>query len=513
MTSRDPNQLLDREPGGEDEEEGLDFEQVRERLGFAVRAPWRHPRLAAGVFLLVAAAGITVAVTMPRTYNAQVRVLVQHNLVGAALTNPKTTMSRETENPTKTVGEVIMRRDNLVALAKDVDLVNRFYGSRSAALRLKDFVLGGPKDDEERLLALTKTLQKRLYVNTDESTVTVVIDWSDPQMAYDLVTRVQENLLDAKYDDQVAMINDALAILQEHEKTERQNVDVALDEYQKIIEEQRLKLIPAGRQAVALPRPVPVAILVGGGGGGSAPAPHASLGGPVDPDLVAALEEKRRQVKSLEEERQREIEGLKQQLAQAELTLTPQHPTVQTLQQQVEARSKASSPELAKARSEERDLVARIAAASEAPPAGSSQPLPTVRYQPSPVAAANPFPAIPPLPRELETDGRTLLARTRLDEAMRSYDDVQGRIATANMELEIAHSVFKYRYTVAIPAEVPKGPKKPIAPLIGVGSVAIAALLAILIAVVADLLRGRVLESWQVRRRLKLDVLGELDAP
>jgi hypothetical protein len=123
------------------------------------------------------------------------------------------------------------------------------------------------------------------------------------------------------------------------------------------------------------------------------------------------------------------------------------------------------------------------------------------------------LPAIPPLPRELEADGRTLLARTKLDEAIRSYEDVEGRIATANIELEIAQSTFKYRYSVAVPAEVPRGPKKPIAQLVGVGSVAAAAVLAILLAVVADLLQGRLLEAWQVRRRLKLDVLGELDAP
>jgi hypothetical protein len=85
------------------------------------------------------------------------------------------------------------------------------------------------------------------------------------------------------------------------------------------------------------------------------------------------------------------------------------------------------------------------------------------------------------------------------------------RIDGANMELEIARTAFKYRYTVVTPAEVPRKPKKPIATLVGVMSVIGAAVLALLMAAGADLGSGRILEEWQVRRRLKLDVLGEFD--
>jgi hypothetical protein len=40
-----------------------------------------------------------------------------------------------------------------------------------------------------------------------------------------------------------------------------------------------------------------------------------------------------------------------------------------------------------------------------------------------------------------------------------------------------------------------------------------AILVALLSAATADWLTGRVLETWQVRRRLKLEVLGEFDQP
>jgi uncharacterized protein involved in exopolysaccharide biosynthesis len=504
MTSRDPNLAVDRDPVGDDEDEGLDLEQVRERLGFALRAPRRRPKLAVAVFVIVAAIGITISIVMPRTYNVQVKVLTQRNAPG--FVSAGRNIPREMENPSKNLAEIIVRRDSLVALAKDVDLVNRFYGSRTAALRLKDSVMGAPKDDEERLAVMVKTLQKKLNVWSDDTSVNIGLDWSDPQMAYDLVEHIQQNLLDAKYDDEVSMLNDAMAILVEHEKTERQNVDFALDEYQKTLEEQRQKLL-AGRLPPAIaPRPG------GGGGGVVVPRPAASIAPAViDPDLVAALEEKRRQIRSLEEERQRELDGLRQQLTQAQLTLTPQHPTVISLQQQIQARSQPSA-ELIQAKAEERELAARIAAAS-APPLGSTTAPGAPLRVPVVGALPAPLPAIPALPRELESDGRTLLAKSKLDGAIHGYQEVEGRIAATNIELDIAKSAFKYRYTVITPAEVPRGPKKPIATFVGVGSVVGAALLAVLFAAIADLLQGRVLESWQVRRRLKLDVLGELDAP
>jgi hypothetical protein len=41
----------------------------------------------------------------------------------------------------------------------------------------------------------------------------------------------------------------------------------------------------------------------------------------------------------------------------------------------------------------------------------------------------------------------------------------------------------------------------------------VAALLALLIGVLADLSKGRILETWQIRRKLKMEVLGELELP
>jgi hypothetical protein len=115
------------------------------------------------------------------------------------------------------------------------------------------------------------------------------------------------------------------------------------------------------------------------------------------------------------------------------------------------------------------------------------------------------------LPLSLDQDGTVQLAGSKLAAAIRGYQDAMNRIDAAKVELEITRTLYKHRYIVVTPAEVPSKPKKPTAQLVGVGSVLGAALLAIALSAAADLAGGLILESWQVRRRLKIEVLGELD--
>jgi uncharacterized protein involved in exopolysaccharide biosynthesis len=105
------------------------------------------------------------------------------------------------------------------------------------------------------------------------------------------------------------------------------------------------------------------------------------------------------------------------------------------------------------------------------------------------------------------------LASSKLAAAIRNYQEATARIDAARVELEITRTGYKHRYTVVSPAELPKKPKKATAQVIGIGSVVGAALLAIVLATLADMMTGTILEAWQVRRRLKIEVLGEFDGP
>jgi hypothetical protein len=495
--------MADNEPPDlerDDEREGIDFAQIRERVGFALRAPGRRRRLATCMFAITAGLGLAVAVTMPGGYAAETKILAQRNLLTPALSNPSRQVPREADNPTRNVADMILRHDNLVSLVKDLDLVRRHHASRSPLIRLKDHLLGEKQSEDERLRGMVSALEKKLLVVTDDSTVTVSIEWSDPLLAYDLISRIEKNFLEARYDDEVAMISDAVAVLQGHSKEQLDQLDAALDEYQRVLAElgPRSDRVAANPAAVVYGRP-----RVSGGGGA-----------PVDPQLMAALEEKRHQIKSLEEARQRELEMLQQQLMQAQLGLTSHHPTVIALQQKVDSLSHPL-PELAQLKREERALMAQIAPPTpapvkDAPPgAGTGQDARIASNVPMAVPATPDVPGTP----HWDDNGRARLARSRLEGAIHNYQDIQARIDAANIELEIARTAFKYRYTVVKPPEIPKHPKKPIAIILGVASLLFGMLFAVAASVIADRRKGRILEEWQVRRRLQVDILGELEMP
>src|SRR5208283_5370314 len=132
-----------------------------------------------------------------------------------------------------------------------------YYAARSPALKLKDRIMGGAGSEDDKLKAVVATLEKKVTVTVEENNVIIGVDWFEPQMTYDLVTAVQKNFQSARYDDDVAMISDAITVLQEHAKSEAEEVDAALAEYQK------LNVKPAGSPALAAAnRP-----LVRGGGG------------------------------------------------------------------------------------------------------------------------------------------------------------------------------------------------------------------------------------------------------
>jgi hypothetical protein len=110
-------------------------------------------------------------------------------------------------------------------------------------------------------------------------------------------------------------------------------------------------------------------------------------------------------------------------------------------------------------------------------------------------------------------DPRQAAARGRLEASMKRYQEVIARLDGARLQLDITRTAFRYRYSVVTPAEVPRGPTKRTPLIVGVASVIAGILLALLIGAAADYRSGRFIETWQVRRRLKLDVLGELDLP
>jgi uncharacterized protein involved in exopolysaccharide biosynthesis len=497
-------------PGGEgEEEEGLDVEGLKERLGFVFRAPRRHPWLASSVFVAIAALGITVSVIMPRVFNSTVKLLGQRTMMIPAVTNPGVQLHDGDFTPTKDVADVIRRRENLVELVTESNLVQRFYAARagSFASRTKDKLMAAltrPQTDDEKLHAVVGTLEKNLQVASDADSVTISVDWPDPNTAYSLVTQIQKNFMDAKYDSDVAMVGDAVGLLEQHAKTELEQVDTALGEF-----ETARNMATRGTPEPAAPAPAAIPVAGAPAIPRPAAAPRRVVAAP-DADLAQALEDKRREIKTFEDDHQRQLDGLKQQLMQAELTLTAQHPTVVALQQKVDQLSQPS-PELARLKSEERALMAQLAPAAEAgssaAPAGGTG----IAAPRSPTSA--PSTSLAQSAAAEREDPALAAPRARLEDAIRHYQDIESRIDGAKLQLDIIRTAYSYRYRVITPAEVAPGPKKPIALMVAIASVLGGALFGVLAAVFADWASGILLEAWQVRRILKLEILTELDPP
>jgi hypothetical protein len=186
------------------------------------------------------------------------------------------------------------------------------------------------------------------------------------------------------------------------------------------------------------------------------------------------------------------------------------HPTVVALRQQVDTLSQPS-PELIRLRGEVTALMDQIAAQRpSAAPASPSAPAFVVRATAAAIGEGPGLPRLAPLP---DRDGLLNLTQSKLEAATREYEEAIRRSDAAHTELDITRTSFKHRYTVVTPAELPRKPKKPTAWLIGLGAPFGAALLALLLVTAADLASGVTLEAWQVKRRLKVDVIGEFDWP
>ena len=504
----------------DDEDGGFDLDRLKQLAGFFRRAPRRRPKLAIATFVIGVAIVIGLAFVWPRTYTVDLRFLAQRNLVLPALGNPNRNVPRDADNPTKNVVDMIMRRDNLMALAKQVNLVDRWRATRSPAFRLKDRLSAaafGAGTEEDQLKGLVLGLEQKLLITTDESSISISLDGPDPQLAFDLVSVLEKNFVDARYDSEVAVINEAIDILTERAKEQGVEVDQALADLLKLDQETRKQFAAAGAAptTVAPPAPAPAP--------GNAPQLPRPIRAPApvaaNPDTsvedVAQLENVRRQIRDLEARQKGRLADAQRQLEDARVTMGPMHPTVKALNQKIEQLSEPS-PELSALRGEEREIVARLATntrlaplAGVAPSFVAPGPAGGGATRPAPTSAKSIAAAAQLLPSP-QDDPQLALARAKLSTAASHYDELLRRIDSAKIELDVTRAAFKYRYVVVRGPELPKKPRKPNVPLLVIGGLVAVAFLSFLLAGLRDLVSGRLLERWQVEQKLKLPVLGEL---
>jgi uncharacterized protein involved in exopolysaccharide biosynthesis len=514
------------DPDAEPEGETLfDIKQIADYVGFVYRAIGRHKLLASGTFALVLALTALVVIFVPRTYYVEVKLLAQRNAVMTALSNPGRAVPWDADAPTRAAAETVLRRDNLISLITQTDLITETERRLAPVLRLKNWIaetiFGYVLTPDEKLDALVAQLEENMLVTAGpigDGTVTIELYWSDPEMAYRLVERAQEAFLEARQVAETSAIQESISILERYADSLNRNISKTLGEIDRTTVREVLGAA-AGRTVPTVVRRTtrPAA--------GTVDAAQAALAAPPpvedvvvqDPELSRlrnAAASKRQELARLESERSQQINEGQQKLAALKRVYTESHPSVQSATQSLTA-LQYESPRLVALRNELDKLEAeydeksaqdadRLLQATLSRPAAPGPVAPRAAAPERETVIVETTPAPTATQREQAQQFSTLRLRTELNQ----LQSILERTDSARIELAVSQAAFKYRYTVIKPAQEPRDPSSPNLRLLGIGGFLLALVFAVGIGVSADLVSNRILEAWQVQRQLGLPLFG-----
>jgi hypothetical protein len=475
----------DQAPQDQDDFQLIDVEQLKRSLLFTLHAVRRRPGVVAWTFVgVLSLAGLYLWVA-PRTWGVEAELLAQKYALMPALGNPGRAVPPDADRPTRAAAETVLRRDNLLALMKQTDLMARWQQDRPALFRFKDRITDvlNPSSDEDKVNAMLGLLEKQLKVGTTEWTVNISIEWPNRDQAFRLVDAALQNFLEERHKAEVSTIAETISILDGHATSLREAIDSSVEDMRRA-SDPRSKSDPAPRPTVVFRRD---------------PAREAVKAEAAE--VKAMLDSKRRAIKELEEFRRRRLAELQAELAQQRTVYAERHPNIQKLEQSISV-LEDDSPQLQDLRDEESSLQNDLVRLS----ATRADPVPTVPLTQPSAIEGQPRKRAPGRPDNVDDD----YARTRLRFAMEKYDVLLSRIDNARIELDTAEAAFKYRYSITRPPILPRRPEKPKIPLVAGAAVLAAVLLSMLAAVLADRRSGRLLETWQVEQLLGLPLLGEM---
>jgi uncharacterized protein involved in exopolysaccharide biosynthesis len=428
-----------------DDDALFDFNQLRQSAEFVLDSVRRY-RVAALATLVVALGAATATANLwPKSYEADGRLLMQRNELMASLVNPGRTIPREAESPTLAAREIVLGRDNVLALMKATNLLEQWQAARSPLLRLKDGLMrlfrSAPTEDE-RVDALAGLIEQRLQVGTsDEGAVSFLIRWPDAQIAFRLVDEAMKSFLEYRRVTETAAITESIGIL------DRSIVDLESQINQTIAQ------LPRRGSARAVARPI-----VRPAGPSAETVVQLSR-------LRSALEARQQDITRMVGIRSQQLSEAQGRLTAALTIYTEDHPTVLGLRQTV-AQLSRDSPELVAARSEAADLEAEYDALSVKVGVATEAQSRSIAIAGERSATIDPF--------SLVTIGdETEPVSLRLRVEMSQLAALRERANAARAELSSAQAGFKYRYSVTRPPRVPRRPSGPNVPvLMLVGAVA-----------------------------------------
>lgn len=471
------------EPEEREDEDTASIEPL-EVVRFVLVAARRHWWLGALATLSVIGLGVAAAILLPKKYETLTRVLVGQDGFMVQV-NPDRRGLKVDEF--RGLRDRVLRQDNLRAIVQETDLITLWTRHRPPLLRFKDRLLSNGLDqfdEKTQVRALMGTLEQRLDVETDNSThITFRATWTDPETATRIVQAARKRFFEDRLRSETDVYQEVVVILEEQAKNAAREVERLLKQVEKASWYEPPPAAESSPQRVVQVAPAPEV----------KPEP--------DPLLVVKLEKVRQRIRDTQEPWQRRLMELKLQLTDLRATYAPKHPLVIHQETRIQEAS-IPPPELEALKAEESQLLAQIEAYS-APQ--QDAPKRTVRVsEPSSSAPAQPQPV------RIENSATLSAEQSKLIQAINRYNELSSRIASTRLEITTAETAFKHRYLIAAEAEVPDKPLKPKLPLfITLGSILFGLVLGLAIGPALELLRGRILAPWQVKR-LGLPVLGEL---
>jgi len=502
---------MEDDDGEEEQSGGIPTELILSYLAFAKQALKKRIVLETTIFVVVTTITVVVAIILPRTYHSESRLMAQRSDVLA-------TRGDSIGDALRGAPDVVLSRENMEKIVKQLDLVRIWDERRPPVLKLKDTImtkLRGPlsaKDQADGLVGLMKD-KLTVTVGNGDGTLTLAADWADPESAAKIVEAAEQNFLESRHSAEISMIADYAAILEEHAADARKDVDNLAEQVRKA----RKEKIARVKEAIAKPEKDKDEAE------GALSAPHyvpaarpVHTGGDADEEtarLKTQLEAKQRAISDMESERRRRLLEQQARLADLETKFTEAHPSVLDAKQRILALSK-EDPQVASARAEvaelEQDLKRRVSSSQATSGAGSTVLMHASGGLSRPPASETLPPEITDLLRDRDIIDPALAEQ--FDSALRKYRALRDQISSAQIDLDTAQLAFKHRYKIVAPAEAPTKPIKPKIPVILAGGIIGALLLAFAAAILAELRTDRIMQRWQ-GQQIALPVLADLRFP
>jgi uncharacterized protein involved in exopolysaccharide biosynthesis len=467
---------------GAESAELFDWALIGSYAMFIVRSIRRHKLLFLAVWIGIVASSVGLMVSLPKTYRVVATLQAQRNQVVPALSNPTRAMPMDADAPTRLAAETVQRYDNLVALIQETQLLKIWPQRRPPLMRVKDAIwrrLFKPPTPEEQIDNFVYYLRDKIWVTTGEGTVTIGIEFPDAQLAYGLVDSALQNFLEARHAADVSSISEAITILEGRAEQAHTALEGSLQQLQALRDEREARQGKRARSRATEAR-------------GPAPIDQESS------RLQVAVQSKRRAIADLEEFRRRRVSELQTRLQEQRVIFSENHPAVLDIQQSLEA-VRQESPQVAALKRELAPLELELKRRGVVDQAAQE-----VGRQQAPIVIQT------DLDSRDDEGSQIGYMKEQVRFAATNYNSFLDRIEGARLELDSARAAFKYRYSIIVPPQKPRGPIKPKPPLVLGASLIAGLALALLSTTLKDLHSRRLLEGWQVERMLQLPLLGEV---